>query len=160
MSNELINKALIDAIKNQYQLHWDGIHGARHWARVRNIGLKLANTTGANKKIVELFAFLHDSCRLNDGYDFEHGNRAAVFVAEINAKFKLLSSDELIDLQVACRLHTHGLTTGYNQTILTCWDADRLDLGRVSIIPNPKYLCTDIAKQKDIIQWAYQNSIR
>ncbi|MFZ2726178.1 MAG: hypothetical protein WAX77_08015 [Methylococcaceae bacterium] len=98
MSNELINKALIDAIKNQYQLHWDGIHGASHWARVRNIGLKLANTTGANKKIVGLFAFLHDSCRLNDGCDFEHGNRSAVFVAEINTKFKLLNSDELIDL--------------------------------------------------------------
>ncbi|MFZ2726177.1 MAG: hypothetical protein WAX77_08010 [Methylococcaceae bacterium] len=57
-------------------------------------------------------------------------------------------------------MHTHGLTTGYNQTILTCWDADRLDLGRVAIMPNPEYLCTDIAKQKDIIQWAYQNSIR
>tara|TARA_B100000315_G_scaffold79959_1_gene73252 strand:- start:616 stop:768 length:153 start_codon:yes stop_codon:yes gene_type:complete len=32
-------------------------------------------------------------------------------------------------------------------TIATCWDADRLDLGRVGADPNPKYLFSDEAKR-------------
>jgi uncharacterized protein len=69
MTNTIISKPLIDILKNHYQLDWHGIHGVSHWARVRHIGLKLADTTGANKKVIELFAFFHDSCRLNDHID-------------------------------------------------------------------------------------------
>jgi hypothetical protein len=72
----LLTPALIEAIRSRYALDWHGIHGVSHWARVRNNGLKLAVHTGANRKVVELFAFLHDSCRLDDGFDREHGWRA------------------------------------------------------------------------------------
>ena len=30
-------------------------------------------------------------------------------------------------------------------TVLTCWDADRLDLGRVGITPRAEKLCTSAA---------------
>jgi len=42
--------------------------------------------------------------------------------------------------------HTHE---GYHDdvTIQTCWDADRLDLGRVGIIPDPDRMCTGMGKQ-------------
>jgi len=33
-----------------------------------------------------------------------------------------------------------------DSTVLTCWDADRLDLGRVGITPKAIYLCTDAAQ--------------
>ena len=32
-------------------------------------------------------------------------------------------------------------------TIGTCWDADRLDLGRVGIVPQPKFMSTAFAKE-------------
>jgi uncharacterized protein len=45
-------------------------------------------------------------------------------------------------------------------TVLTCWDADRLDLGRVGIKPNPHRLCTAAARDPMMIEWAYKRSIR
>ena len=42
--------------------------------------------------------------------------------------------DDRFDLLEACRLHTDGHTVG-DRTLLACWDADRLDLGRVGITP-------------------------
>jgi uncharacterized protein len=39
-------------------------------------------------------------------------------------------------LDRACVGHTHKRTHP-NVTIQTCWDADRLDLGRVGITPHP-----------------------
>ena len=37
-------------------------------------------------------------------------------------------------------------------TIQTCWDADRLDLGRVWIIPDPDRLCTEPARDPALIE--------
>ena len=45
-------------------------------------------------------------------------------------------------------------------TILTCWDADRLDIGRVGIRPVADKLCTNAAKDPDFINWCYKRSIR
>jgi uncharacterized protein len=39
-------------------------------------------------------------------------------------------------------------------TIPTCWDSDRLDLGRVGIMPHPSRLCTDAAERPETIKWA------
>jgi len=44
-------------------------------------------------------------------------------------------------------------------TVQTCWDADRPDLYRVGIKPNPDLLCTEIARQPGIIEWAVNRSI-
>jgi len=43
--------------------------------------------------------------------------------------------------------------------VQTCFDADRLDLGRVGKMPKTKYLCTDAGKSQEIIAWAHQRSI-
>lgn len=45
-------------------------------------------------------------------------------------------------------------------TVQTCWDADRLDLGRVGIRPDPDRLCTSAAKESDLLEWAYARSVR
>ena len=60
-------------------------------------------------------------------------------------------------LQTAIRDHELGLTKG-NETVMTCWDADRLDVGRVRRRPNPICLCTDYARKKETIEWAYKRS--
>jgi uncharacterized protein len=150
---------LVPHLRKQFRLDWRGIHGVSHWARVRWNGLVLAKTTGVNTEVVELFAFLHDSCRRNDDYDPEHGARAADFAQSLHGSVFTLSSAELDVLVEACQGHTHGKYSD-NMTIQTCWDADRLDLGRVGIRPVPERLCTDAARDPVLIEWAYQRSIR
>jgi uncharacterized protein len=155
----ILGRALIHIIRKQFALNWKGLHGAPHWARVRENGLRLAETTGANTEVIELFAFLHDSRRLNDDSDYEHGKRAAMFAQALaSSSFELAPSD-LEDLLTACRGHSDGLRQG-NITVLTSWDADRLDLGRVGIKPHPNRLCTEAARDPAMIEWAYKRSVR
>jgi len=135
-----------------------GIHGISHWQRVRENGMRIAEHSGADTHIVELFAFLHDCCRENDGSDPGHGARAAEFAETLRGEVLHLNDDDFALLFEAVRDHELG-TTLADATIMTCWDADRLDLGRVGKRPNPRYLCTDYAKTPDAIEWAYRRSV-
>jgi hypothetical protein len=74
---------ILHAILEEYVLPWDGDHGIAHWARVLENGLRLAEETGANIEVVQLFAILHDSQRVNKGGDPDHGPRAAVFALDL-----------------------------------------------------------------------------
>jgi uncharacterized protein len=60
-------------------------------------------------------------------------------------------------LYSACAHHTDGLTDG-DPTVQTCWDADRLDLGRVGIIPKKKFLGTEAARDFENLNWADERS--
>jgi hypothetical protein len=158
LDNSLVlTKELQKILENEYQLNWNGIHGFPHWVRVRENGLRLAKINGANSDVVELFAFIHDICRRRDGTDPDHGKRAAEFINSLEAKIINLSESELDSLKFACAYHDQGMVQG-NITIQTCWDADRLDLGRVGTVPDPRYLCTSAAKQPEIIEWALRRS--
>jgi uncharacterized protein len=44
-------------------------------------------------------------------------------------------------------------------TVSTCWDADRLDLGRVGIEPHPDYLCTAEARHPETIAAAHGRAL-
>jgi uncharacterized protein len=70
-----------------------------------------------------------------------------------------LGEDDLGLLTYACAHHSEGFTEA-NITVQTCWDADRLDLGRVYIKPDPKRMCTDAAKSQALLKWAYERSRR
>jgi uncharacterized protein len=137
---------LIARVRSEFALSWDGIHGVAHWARVRDTGLRLARLTGANPQVVALFAFLHDAKRVNDGRDLDHGKRAAEFTRSLQGSLIALPDEDLDLLTFACEYHTDGLTEAH-VTVQTCWDADRLDLGRIGIRPNPRYLCTSAATE-------------
>ncbi len=152
-----ITPLLIEAILNEYQLSWSGVHGITHWARVLENGLHLASITGAKTSVVALFAVFHDSKRTNEGRDPGHGRRGAEFGKILNGKAFHLSGDDFTLFETACAYHTDRLTTG-DVTVQTCWDADRLDLGRVGIIPDPKHLCTAAAKEPKFLSWAYERS--
>jgi uncharacterized protein len=122
------------------------LHGPEHWRRVERNGLLLATRTHASLNVVRLFALFHDSRRLNDGWDPGHGARGAEFAAMLRGTAFQLTDDEFELLHYACVWHTES-KSHKNSTIATCWDADRLDLGRVGIIPDPKRMCTDFGRK-------------
>ena len=149
----MISIPLIQAIRAQYRLPWTGVHGAIHWARVMENGWRLAELTGAKPHVVELFAVFHDARRLNEHSDLDHGRRGAELAVQLRGSSCEHSDGDVALLHEACSLHTDGLTDG-DTTVQTCWDADRLDLGRVGITPEPRYLCTAAAKSQEMIRWA------
>ena len=149
-----VTPGLLQTLVAQSALPRDGFHSLDHWTRVLANGRKLAPLTGANLIVVELFAVFHDSRRLNEGYDPEHGQRAADFAAAMRKDWFDITNREMDLLYTACELHTSGRTEA-DVTIQTCWDADRLDLGRVGITPRPDRLCTDAAKTEEMLQWAH-----
>jgi uncharacterized protein len=120
-------------------------------------GLRLAGQTGADLEIVEFFAYLHDAKRQNNGWDREHGRRAAEFVRGLPDLLLGLPAEKLDRLVYACAYHSDGLTQA-DVTIQTCWDADRLDLGRIGVKPDPRHLCTDAARDPAVIEWAFLRS--
>ena len=139
----------INQIKQWAISHWTlgETHGISHWERVERNGLLLA-TPECDVTVIRLFAYLHDSCRENDGHDWEHGPRAAQMIVGIRETLlKDLTDDQFQLLQEACRLHTSTHCTG-DPTIDACFDADRLDLGRVNIIPDPEKMAS--AKGKEL----------
>ena len=156
-SDPVLMSELITVIRAQFALDWDGIHGIQHWERVRENGLRLAQITGANPTVVELFAYLHDSRRLDDWEDRGHGPRAAAYLQTLRGRCFEVSDKELELLVHACRHHSDGLMEG-DVTVQTCWDADRLDLGRVGIRPDPRYLCTPAARTPEMLVWVYRRN--
>ena len=122
------------------------MHGISHWERVERNGLLLA-TPECDVTVIRLFAYLHDSCRENDMHDRFHGPRAAKMIEGLRKTLlKDLSDHQFKLLQEACRLHTSTHSTG-NPTIDACFDADRLDLGRVNITPDTEKMATEKGKE-------------
>lgn len=144
---------VVHAVLEEYALPWDGDHGVAHWARVLQNGLRLAETTGANADIVQLFAVFHDSKRVKETTNPDHGRFGAEFAAELRGRVFDLADHDFGLLYRACVGHTHEWTHP-DITVQTCWDADRLDLGRVGVTPHPSRLCTDAAKDPAMIKWA------
>jgi uncharacterized protein len=153
----VIPVGLVRAVLDGYALPWNGVHGLPHWARVLETGLRLAAETGADREVVALFAIFHDSCRTSEGWDHGHGRRGAARAEALRGRAFELDDDRFALLHHACAHHTDGGTDG-DLTVRTCWDADRLDLGRVGITPHPRYLCTEPARRPDTIVWAEERS--
>lgn len=156
VAGKFITTELMAHIRTRFRLDWHGIHGAPHWGRVMHHGLSLAELTGADTRIVRFFAVLHDSQRHDDYTDPEHGDRAASYAYALHKDGLIrLPSDGLDILMAACRHHSNGHVDA-EITVQTCWDSDRLDLGRVGIRPDPRYLCTSAAKDPERIERAWR----
>ena len=145
---------LIDAVLARSTGRYSRLHGVDHWKRVAAAGhALLQDTPKADPLLVFLFALFHDSMRLNDGYDPDHGPRAGILVRELGDSLPDTIDHAQIDTLVhACNEHTFGGISS-NPTVAVCWDADRLNLWRVGIRPDPLLLSTDAAKNPDLILW-------
>lgn len=153
----MIDPTLVHTILNGYTLPPLGYHGLSHWARVLENGLRLAETTGADRRVVEMFAVFHDARRVNEARDPGHGARGADLARDMRADWLDLTDEQFALLEYACIHHTDGLTAA-DVTAQTCWDADRLDLWRVYITPRDEYLCTAAAKDPQMQAWAKERS--
>ncbi len=124
-------------------------HGVSHWRRVAANGRLLAGKTpGADVEVVLAFAALHDSQRLNEWSDPGHGPRAAAFASHLHALGLLgLTDEQFKTLERACRIHNGIGTARTDPTVACCLDADRLDLPRVGITPDPARLSTPAARR-------------
>ncbi len=137
---------VLDAVVARSTSPQSRLHGLSHWERVGRNGLDLAaETDGADADVALLFALFHDSMRLNDGHDPEHGQRGGALAHELRELLPL-SDGQLTLLQEACAGHTNGLVST-DPTIGVCWDADRLDLPRVGITPDAKLMSTKAGRR-------------
>ena len=155
----LSTQELIRIILSRSSLPATGIHGIVHWARVLENARRIAPRTGADPRVLELFAVLHDSRRERDGHDPDHGPRAAAFARELRAEIDL--DDEAFGwLLEACDSHTRGAPFDAPITILTCLDADRLDIPRVGMQIRPDLLFTAAARDPAVLTWATDRAER
>lgn len=153
MEREVIQQH-VDAIKEiareQFILEGEtNIHGFKHWEAVERNAIMLSMQEGVDELVVRLFAYLHDSQRLDDGEDYYHGDRAAEFCGQLRREGKLdfLTEMQFLELATACKTHNRGAVADQdNITIGACYDADRLELDRVGITPDPKYMSTRIGR--------------
>lgn len=130
---------VIDYVSRCWQL--GPVHGIEHWKRVERNGLLLA-TEDVNVNVVRLFAYLHDHKRHDDGWDLEHGPRAAENMDNLrHTLLEGLTDEEFGMLKRACMEHTITERTGI-PTIDACFDADRMDLPRVGYMPDPKRMAS------------------
>ena len=142
-----IDDKLVEFIRD---ITWrPGIHGISHSRTVYKYGTILSNKNANIYKkpvdiaVVRWFAYLHDIQRAFYGDDAGHGERAVLFIDHIRKSYlKRLSEEQVYKLKEACRLHSTTHSTG-DLTIDTCFDANRLDLRRTGIIPNPKKMATE-----------------
>ncbi len=133
-------------VSDQFPLDLYSAHGPAHWCRVERNALLLATRTGANETVVRLFALFHDSRRRNEFTDPQHGKRGAALATEMRGTHFELGDDAFAKLIYACIWHTHEHQNS-DPTIGTCFDADRLDLGRVGIIPDEQFMSTEFGQE-------------
>lgn len=155
----MLTQALIHAIIAQHRLKGThSIHYIDHWARVLENGRRLASTNNARLDVVELFAVFHDSGRVSDGSDHEHGTKSALIAASMRGRLFEIDQAGMTLLDLACRMHSHGQTQA-DVSIQTCWDSDRLDLLRAGIYPAARHLCTPAARDPAMIDWASKRAL-
>ena len=144
---------LLKTVSEQFDLELDGDHGVYHWHRVYKNTLILAEHYNIASQVFMLFALFHDSRRANEGIDPMHGKRGAKYARSLQKSNKILNALSTSDfslLEYACSSHTkidreNPLVD--ERIAQICWDADRLDIGRVGFVVDPTYLSTGYAKE-------------
>lgn len=148
------NRRILTYVLRQFALPADGLHGPEHWARVLEFAQRLAEGSQARMRVVELFAPLHDACRVSDGHDSDHGARAARLARRLRGRLIQLDDDDFRLLRRALSGHAGYQPDPGDETVRICWDAERLDLGRLGITPLPSCLYTEKARDPALIAWA------
>lgn len=149
--------SIYEIVSSQFKLNLHGDHGITHWKHVQKIGEYLAKGENVDIKVVRLFAVIHDSQRIDEFIDPDHGLRAAEFAQSLfKDKVLNITSKQLEQLVYACKYHSDKHAKSNDLTIQICWDSDRLDLWRLGIYPDSMYLYTRMAKMHETLVFAKQ----
>ena len=143
-------------IIDSFKLNLDGAHGPNHWGRVHAIGTYLCERTpGSDLKVANLFALLHDCCRVGEHMDAAHGSRAVTRELANNTWGLTEFQHDMLTTAI-CSHTSAGPTT--NPIIGVCYDSDRLDLLRVGINPHNDFLSTEAAKDQSFQRMCNNNA--
>ena len=104
---------LLQAVLNRATHRDSIIHGESHWRAVTYTALELApRVPGSDPLVGFFFGLLHDSQRLNDGSDPQHGPRAALVTRELfDERLLPVTAHQLDHLTKAIHDHTSVLAT-------------------------------------------------
>jgi len=142
---------VLDLIYKDFKINFHGDHGIKHWERVYENSQILANHYKIKSEVFQLFALLHDSKRENEFEDISHGLRASIFAKKLLAEGLIkLSKEDEERLLFACANHTKKDKNNPlcdDQVVQICFDSDKLDLGRVGMIPDANRMNTEYAKE-------------
>jgi len=141
----MISQEVLSLLRKESEFFYSPIHGVKHWQTVERNAHYLASFNNADTQVLSYFAHFHDCMRENEGRDKGHGSRGALF-AKKHRNLIPLNDVQFKQLTDACKGHTYGERPECI-TINTCWDADRLDLPRVGIMPKAEYLYNEEAKR-------------
>lgn len=141
----MIDQGVLYLLRKESPFFDSPIHGLKHWQTVERNAHYLASFNNADIKVLSYFAYFHDCMRQNEYIDKGHGPRGAAFAIKHRDKIPL-NDIQFKQLTDACKGHTYG-TRPECITVNTCWDADRLDLLRVGIMPDANRLHNEEAKR-------------
>ena len=117
-----------------------GLHGVLHWNAVfQNCLMLNPVATIVDEWFYWCFSCLHDCCREDEYVDPEHGQRAADIIEDTVTRFGNELHSAILD-------HSIG-DVASTPLVNVCWDADRLELVRVNITPDPAFMCTEAGKE-------------
>jgi len=120
------------------------LHGIDHLRQVAYLAGRFALITGASLKPTVIGGYLHDWARHDDYGGNEHAHKSAELAKRIIKKnWPNIDSEKIIK---AIYFHADGLVSN-DPLIGSIWDADRITLTRLGIMPDPKLLSTKIAKR-------------
>lgn len=132
--------ALLAEARDGAVLAHELMHGEAHWRGVAWAGLRIAALRGdLRPEVMVAFGLLHDCRRETDGWDPQHGDRAALVAARSAPLRRLLGAEGRELVAEACRLHERGRTRPDAPAIGACWDADRVNLVRLGFELDPRY---------------------
>jgi uncharacterized protein len=117
------------------------VHGVGHWRETAATAVRLLEAVpDADPAVALVFAVVHDALRADDLDDSAHGVRSARLVCSLTESGVLLLDETQVELAAAaCEHHSERLVAA-DPSIGVCWDADRLGLRRLGIVPDPELL--------------------
>jgi len=119
---------------------------------------ELLNFDDEDRQVLALFSVLHDCQRVTDGPDPDHGERGALLAEEMRGVHFQMSDKHFAFLHKACKYHNKPVTCA-DPVVQTCWDADRLDLGRLNVRIDTSFLSKYTGENHALIGAADQRGI-
>lgn len=120
------------------------IHGVQHLRQVAFLAGRFAYSLNVDYKTAIIGGYLHDCARSDDGGGNSHAHESAFLAKRIIETN--WSSTDIDKIFYAIYYHADGLNT--NDPFIGCiWDADRLNLVRLGLIPKVELLSTEFAKR-------------